>query len=314
MGRVLLGSTGLSVSKLCFGTLTMSPLQTDMSPRDGARLLLVARELGVRFVDTADLYLTYPHIREALKSSPDLMVSTKAYCYDEKTANEAVERAFRGLGREYVDVFMLHEQESIHTLRGHEQALLTLRKYKERGLIGAVGVSTHHVACVRAAATFGGIDVIHPIFNLAGLGVADGTRQEMEAAVARAHDMGIGILAMKPLGGGHLIDSIEDAWQYVRDAQCVDSIAVGMQTEDEIRANVKWCAGEAVDPELSARVKQRRRSLMIHDWCEGCGLCAKRCGQGALTVIDGRARVDRSKCVLCGYCAPVCPQFCIKVV
>ena len=111
-----LGRSGLKVSKLCFGTLTMSPLQQNMSPEAGARLLVYAYERGVRFLDTADLYGTYPHIRLALKDAPDYVVSTKAYCYDEKTAREALERAYRGLGRDYVDLFMLHEQESLYTL------------------------------------------------------------------------------------------------------------------------------------------------------------------------------------------------------
>ena len=34
----------------------------------------------------------------------------------------------------------------------------------------------------------------------------------------------------------------------------------------------------------------------------------------AITIVDGRAQVDASKCVFCGYCARACPQFCIKVV
>jgi len=53
---------------------------------------------------------------------------------------------------------------------------------------------------------------------------------------------------------------------------------------------------------------------MVHDWCEGCGRCAERCGQGAIRVENGRAAVDMEKCVLCGYCAGACPQFSIKVV
>ena len=71
MRIVKLGKSGLNVSRLCFGTLTMSPLQQNMSPREGARLLIHAYERGIRFLDTADLYDNYPHIREALKSAPD---------------------------------------------------------------------------------------------------------------------------------------------------------------------------------------------------------------------------------------------------
>ena len=48
-----LGRSGLKVSRLCFGTLTMSPLQRNLSPEEGARLLVHAYERGVRFLDTA---------------------------------------------------------------------------------------------------------------------------------------------------------------------------------------------------------------------------------------------------------------------
>ncbi len=37
-----LGRSGLRVSRLCFGTLTMSPLQRNMTPAQGARLLVRA--------------------------------------------------------------------------------------------------------------------------------------------------------------------------------------------------------------------------------------------------------------------------------
>ena len=42
MRLVPLGSSGLTVTKLCFGTLTMSPLQRNMTPEEGAALLTYA--------------------------------------------------------------------------------------------------------------------------------------------------------------------------------------------------------------------------------------------------------------------------------
>ena len=39
-----LGNTGLKVSRLCFGTLTMSPLQKNLSAQEGAALLIRAWE------------------------------------------------------------------------------------------------------------------------------------------------------------------------------------------------------------------------------------------------------------------------------
>ena len=309
-----LGRSGLKVSRLCFGTLTMSPLQRDMTPEEGARLLVHAYERGVRFLDTADLYGTYPHIRLALRDAPDYVISTKAYCYDRETAQAALERAFEGLGRDYVDLFMLHEQESLYTLRGHEEALAYLAEQRQAGHIGALGVSTHYCACVRAVHRFPMIDVVHPLINLEGIGIQDGSREDMEQAIAGARAHGIGIFAMKPLGGGHLIASNREALTYAVNSPLLDAVAVGMQSLAEIDANVAFFEGDADAAARLDALHDRERRIMVHDWCEGCGRCAERCRQQAIRIVDARARIDPSKCVFCGYCARACPQFCIKVV
>lgn len=314
MELVSLGQSGLKVSRLCFGTLTMSPLQTDMRPEDGARLLVYAYERGVRFLDTADLYETYPHIRLALKDAPEYVISTKAYCYDRKTAQEALERAFRGIDRDYVDLFMLHEQESLYTLRGHEEALVFLSEQREKGHIGAVGISTHFSACVHATRRFPAIQVVHPLINRAGIGIQDGTREDMENAIAGVRALGKGIFAMKPLGGGHLMSGNLDALTYARDCPLLDSVAIGMQSTAEIDANTAFFNHDPNAEELLAGLSIRPRRVMVHDYCEGCGRCAARCRQNAIKIVNGHAQVDSSKCVFCGYCARVCPQFCIKVV
>lgn len=314
MHMAKLGRTGISVSRLCFGTLTMAPMQKNLSPEEGARLLLYAYERGVRFLDTADLYETYPHIRRALAAASDYVVSTKAYCYDKETARAALERAYRGLGRDYVDVFMLHEQESLYTLRGHEEALEYLSQEKRLGHIGAVGVSTHFAGCVHATRFFPEIDVVHPLINIEGIGIQDGSRALMEGYIKEAHDRGVGILAMKPLGGGHLIASSYDALKYLADAPWADSVATGMQSFEEIDANVALFGGDPNARELLERLRHKKRRIMVHDWCEGCGKCAARCHQNAIAIVNGRAEIDQEKCVFCGYCARACPQVCIKVV
>ena len=87
-----------------------------------------------------------------------------------------------------------------------------------------------------------------------------------------------------------------------------------MQSIEEIDADVALFDGDPDAFERLDRLHSRSRRMMVHDWCEGCGRCAERCRQGAITIVDGRSQIDPEKCVFCGYCARVCPQFCIKVV
>ncbi len=44
----------------------------------------------------------------------------------------------------------------------------------------------------------------------------------------------------------------------------------------------------------------------IGDNCVGCGLCARNCAQGAISVSNHRAHIDSAKCVGCGQCIATC--------
>jgi len=81
-----LGKTELNVSRLCFGSLTMSPLQRNLTAKEGGLLLERAYEKGINFVDTADLYDNYEHIKYGLKNigKNNLIISSKSYAYDKK--------------------------------------------------------------------------------------------------------------------------------------------------------------------------------------------------------------------------------------
>ena len=307
----------LYVSRLCFGSLTVGPLQANLPVERGAEVIAYAISRGVNFIDTAQLYENYDYIRRALEMSghPDVVLSSKTYAYTRELAMAAVEEARQKTGRDVIDIFMLHEQESEHTLRGHAEALEYLFECRERGVIRAVGISTHHVAAIRGALSLGlPLDVVHPIYNKRSVGIADGDADDMRAAMEEAKNAGIGIFAMKPLGGGHLIADAKSSFDFVLDTTCVDAVAVGMQSEDEVDANIAYFESRSFPEAAEAALAKKHRRLIIEDYCEGCGACVRRCRRGALLLGDGVTVCDNDKCVLCGYCVSACPVFAIKVI
>lgn len=309
-----MGNTGLEVSRMCFGGLIIGPLQVNLSPEQGADVILKAVELGVNFIDTAELYGTYPHIREAIKkSNKQIIIATKSYAYSKEGARDSLEKARRELDLDVIDIFLLHEQESRLTLRGHRDALEYYISMKEKGIIKAVGVSTHNIEVVNACADMPEVDVIHPLINKQGIGIGDGTIDAMLEAVKKAYSAGKGIYGMKPLGGGNLIKSYRESMDFVLNIPYIHSIALGMQSVEEVIMNVCVFENKTVPQEIRESLLNRKRRLHIDWWCEGCGKCVQRCKQRALSVIDGKARVSEDKCVLCSYCASVCPAFAIKV-
>jgi len=310
-----LGNTELEVSRLCFGSLTIGPLQAGLSLEEGSTVIKAAFDLGVNFIDTAELYRTYDYIRDAIKGRREkIIISSKCYAYDAAGAEKSLSKALKELDTDYIDIFSLHEQESEYTLKGHQEAMEYFLKAKEKGYIRSFGISTHAVAAVRASLKYREIEVLHPIVNLAGLGIIDGSIKDMLKAVSEAAGAGKGIFSMKPLGGGNMISKSVECFDFVLSNSDLHSIAVGMQSVEEVINNVAIFEGGNVPEEISSRLKTKKRKLHIDSWCSGCGSCSRKCAQKAIAIEAGKAVVDPEKCVLCGYCSAVCPDFCIKVI
>lgn len=309
-----LGNTRFRVSPLCFGTLTIGPRQKNLPLAEGTALLRYALDLGINFFDSAEIYDTYRYLRAVVKENSEVVVAAKSYAVTAAEMKASIEKARRELDMDCVPLFLLHEQESAATLRGHRGALDYLVEARAKGLVGAVGLSTHSVAGVRAGASCPEIEVIHPLYNLRGWGITDGGPVEMAEAIALALDMGKGIYIMKALAGGHLSLQAEKALRFALDLPGVSAVAVGMQSREEIAFNLALACGRTPSPALRRRISTRPRRLHIESWCRGCGRCVGRCPFGALQVIGDRVEVDKETCMTCGYCSEVCDLMAIKIL
>lgn len=316
MKKYLLGKTGIEVTDLCFGALPMGPIQANISVEKGAKLIRAALERGINFIDTAEVYQTYPHIKKALEGyKGEVIIATKSHAKTYKEMEQSIKYAQTSLNRTYIDIFLLHAAK-VTPLVFEERAgaLRCLKDYKSKGIIRAIGISTHVVGVVRRAAEIKEIDIIFPIINKLGMGIVNGSVDDMVQAISEAYKAGKGLYAMKALAGGHLIDQLEESFNFVRNIKGIASIAVGMVKQEELEINLKIFNDEKISQELlSQKIKPSKR-LFISRFCKGCGTCVKTCPNNALSLKDGKAVVDHKLCILCGYCNPACPVFAIRLI
>ncbi len=310
-----LGSTNLFVSKVALGTLTISPLQNNFSVKEARTFLQCAIDKGINFFDTAELYNNYNLINEAIKIDKEIIISSKSYAYDKAGAEKSLRKALKGIGRDYIDVFLLHETESYDTIKGHIDAINYYIKAKEKGYIRAIGVSTHFISGVRGFNKINELDIIHPIFNYKGLGINDGDISEMLDELKISKSMNKGIFSMKAFGGGNLISERDAALKFIIDnIDLTDSIAIGMKSESELIYNINSILGNNIPYKIINELNSINRTVIIEEHCIGCKKCQTKCNFDAIYFINEKAHINKEKCTLCSYCSTACKDFYIKVI
>lgn len=311
MKKVNLGKTEIKVSIAGFGVLPMGPSQLALPVKEGAAIIRHALDHGINFLDTAQYYQTYPYIREALADGgyEDIVICSKSLAEDYDGMMHAIKEAAVELDREQIDIFLMHEVRSGQLSR-RAGALQALQDARRRGLVRAIGLSTHHVDVVQAAAALEEIDIIFPLINYAGLGIRSGDRfasaDEMLDAIKACHDAGKGVFSMKAFGGGALTANYQQALDYVFGQPCIDSVMIGFGKISDVDDLLSYLDG-TMAPDYNPDVSEKKVHINQED-CEGCGACKNACPAGAIYWGDnGLATVDHDKCLTCGYCSPVCP-------
>ncbi len=309
-----LGKTGLMMSRIAFGALTMGPLGANLPPEQAVALVERALDCGINFIDTAQHYRNYSLLAPALfdrEQPPVIACRSFASTYDEMAF--AVEEARIGLKRNKIEIFMLHEIRNMTDFQERAGAWGYLQDAKAIGIVGAIGISTHSAEVAAAAADVKHMDVVHTLLNYRGIGILDGGLQEMLQAVHKLHSTGIGVYGMKILGGGALMHQAKEAFTWFLMQDDLSGAAVGFRDTAEIDAACAYLQGRDNPDEQKISVLDRNLVFDKEPRCHGCGKCVKRCPQGALTLDEKRQAVwDKSLCLFCGYCIGECPWFCLS--
>jgi len=235
----VLGNTGLKISRLCIGTdyRDIYGRGSDMGPS----ILLTGFSQGVNFWDSSESYGSYPAIREALKtlSRSDIVITSKTYSRDKDGAKKDLEDALGEIGTDYLDIFMLHAVDTQEDFENRRDVLRFFSEARSKGLIRAVGVSTHSSDLAQALTDVPEIEVVLTVLNMKGLNINEGNVELMHSAVKKLYDAGKGVYLMKVLARGRLGDRAEEALRYVFKVPHVHAVSVGIKSLKGLDTAVK---------------------------------------------------------------------------
>jgi len=243
--RVTLGKSGLKVSRLCMGTGTSGVQKQSNQTRLGRdnlnRLLRDALDRGIRTFDCADQYGSHPYLAAAMKDVPrdkyDIITKIRWHGRDgEPDANVYVERFLKELSTDHIDLLLIHCVTSPDWPTEMRKQMDILSKYKQKGVIRALGCSCHSIAALEAAAAEPWVDSVHTRINPYGMSMDD-TPEKVVPAIKKIHAAGKGVVGMKIVGAGRLRADEERRQESVKFALglgCVHILNVGFESLDQI--------------------------------------------------------------------------------
>jgi len=270
-----LGGTGAQVLPVSLGGEGI--LRTTGRARQAVPVILEALRLGVRYCDTAPAYQqSQDYYGEAFRaagkgSRESVLLASKCHERTRDRALRLLDDSLRRLGTDHLDTWQMHdlrEMDELDVLSGKGGALQAVLEAKADGRIRFVGLTGHHDPDVllEAMRRFP-FDTI-----LVAINPADRRyRPFIPTVVAEARKRNMGVVGMKALAGGRLVDAAPsgDLLRYA--ATHADTVVVGCSTVDEVRANLAIADGfvPMTDAEKQALEKRIAPNASSYDYFKG---------------------------------------------
>jgi len=253
MDYIRFGQTGLQVSRLCLGTMSMGSSAWKrwvLDEADSIPILQRALDLGITFFDMADWYSTGRNEevvgQNLLKMSARdrLVLATKVFYPMSDDPNDrglsrkhiatSIDRSLARMGTDYVDLYVIHAFDPVTPV---EETMETLHDTVRAGKVRYLGASTmyawqfakmNHVAAMNGWTPFVNMQCQYNVLY----------REEEREMLPYCRDQGIAVTTFSPLARGFLARE--------------SSVGTARTTHDAYQEFY----GDEIDREITRRVRE----------------------------------------------------------
>jgi aryl-alcohol dehydrogenase-like predicted oxidoreductase len=210
MDRRRLGTQGLEVSAMGLGCMGMSEFYGSTDEDEAVRTIRRALELGVTFLDTADMYGPFTNERlvgRALEGRRDVVeIATKfgnvrgedgsrlGIRGDAEYVREACDASLERLGVDHIDLYYQHRVDKQVPI---EETVGAMKELVDAGKVRYLGLSEASPETIRRAHAVHPISALQTEYSL-------WSRDPEASILPTVRELGIGFVAYSPLGRGFL--------------------------------------------------------------------------------------------------------------
>lgn len=317
MKKRTLGMTGMEVTEIGFGAL---PLQRCTMEEAGVVLNAVL-DAGINFIDTARGYTDSEekigtHISQR---RGEYYLATKTIQRTREGAERELAASLANLKTDYIDLYQFHNvkyQSHLDAILAEGGAYEAAVEAKKQGKIRHIGITGHDPALMAKAIRTGLFETVQVPFNFI-------EQKALEELIPLANEMNVGIIIMKPLGGGQIS-------QKSRSLRFILShpISVAIPGMDEVAQITENIAAADAPPLMQAELDemQQEADRLGPNFCRRCAYCAPctvgidiaQCFifhlqytvygmQDSIPARYAGLDVKASACIDCGICETRCP-------
>jgi hypothetical protein len=297
------------------------PIQR-LDARGSDRVLEKAIAAGINFFDTARGYTDSESKfgRVLPRYRGQVLIASKSFSRGAAAILRDIETSLRDLHCDHIDVYQCHNVASeadLEKVLAPDGAVAGMLEAQAQGKIGHIGLSGHKPRILALALERFAFATIQVPANFM-------ETEAMRDLIPAAQRQGVGVIAMKPMGGGNIRETVLN-FRFIFN-QGIDVAIPGMDTEQQVAENV--AALDDLSPlnaEETARLQAERERLGDR-FCRRCEYCMP-CPQGlpipflhvlrnyyflyglkdwALERLGGLASTYKD-CVACGECVGKCP-------